>query len=119
MSLAAAIVGFGFVLKDQNLLRLALLSHFARDLRALNERLSDRHLGVVHDSENRGEDHRVAFGAVELLHINCIAFGHLVLLAARFNDCVHLITPPMRLLAGCGMAFRHLENLAERLGKAP
>ena len=80
-------------LEDELLLALELIDDLGGNL-GLGELLGigDDLLAVV--QEENGELDLVAHVALELLDGDNIVGGDLVLLAARVNDCVHVITYP-------------------------
>ena len=75
-------------LEDQLLLTLELLEDDGGDLRCGRFRGVGFHLGAVDDADGFQLD-LVAHGGVKLLDVQLVAGCDLVLLAARFYNCVH------------------------------
>ena len=100
MALLTAIVLLGLVLEDDDLLAADLADDLALDLCALDDRGADPDVTVVaHEQDverNRGVDLRI-----DLLDVDHVALTDAVLLATSRDNCVHLVTPPNDLLAGC------------------
>src|SRR5690554_1317729 len=85
----AAVVGFRLVLVDVQLGTAAMADDLDRNL-GLGGVLAD--LDVVATDQ---QDRELDFGTgvrVQLLHLEDIALGNAVLLAARLHDCEHLST---------------------------
>ena len=91
MALGAVIALALLQLEDEDLLALELVEHLAGDL-LLRERgsVNDGLLAII-KHENVKLD-LVARLRVELLDIEDVALGNLILLATSGNDCVHVLT---------------------------
>ena len=96
MTLGAVIALALLKLEDELLLALELLDHLAGDLLLGQGRGVDKDLLAVVKYEDV-ELNLVAKLRVELLEVDYVALGNLVLLAASRDDCVHL-----RALHCCG-----------------
>ena len=89
MTLAFAIVRLSLVLENKDLLIFALSLDFARYLGTLDDRRTDLDISVIDDRQDLIKDNCLAFAGSQFLDRDDIALGDLILLAARFDDCVH------------------------------
>ena len=94
MALTTAIVLLGLVLEDQNLLALAVLHHVSGDGSALHNGSAESGVVAIQNSQNLVEGDGVAGFDIQLLDVEGIALGHLILLAAGHDDCVHTLHLP-------------------------
>ena len=84
----AVIVLLALVLVDDDLLALHLAENFPFHLRARNGGIANLHALVAAQQKNVEADDTVIV-LVEFLNIDGIAFGDAVLLATRYDYCVH------------------------------
>jgi hypothetical protein len=92
VAILAAMVLAPLLLEHDDRRRALLLDDLARDHRAVDMRRAGRAGGSVADQEHRVELDTVALRGRQLLDLNDVVLGHLQLLAAGFDDCVHLIS---------------------------
>lgn len=89
MALLAAVVLLGLVLKDDDLLALAVLDDLSLHRGALYNGSAEGSLVPVQDSQDLVKGHLVPGLVGQLLDEEGIALGHLVLLAAGLDNRVH------------------------------
>ena len=98
MALLFAIILFGLILENDYLLALAMLQHLSFSANAFENGLAD--LNVFAFSQHQYVEIDVfADLVVELLDHDLTADLDLVLLTAGYDDCVHLLFPPLTSLA--------------------
>ena len=93
MALTAAVVLLGLVLEHQDLLALAVLHHVGGDGGARYGGCAEGGLIPVQDGQDLVEGDGVAGFRVQLIDVEGVALGHLVLFAAGLDDRVHICTP--------------------------
>ena len=91
MALTLAVTLLGIVLEDADLLALAVLDDLGLHGSALHNGGAEGGLLAVDDSQYLVELDGVAGFLVQLLDVDHVALGHLVLLAAGHDDCVHCL----------------------------
>ena len=92
-------------------LALAVLDDLALHRGALHHGSAEGGLLAVDDGQDLIELHGVAGFLVQLLNVDRVALGHLVLLAASHDDCVHCVVSTPSLRARCrGRSGRTLIN---------
>ena len=101
MALTLAVTLLGVVLEDADLLALAVLDDLALHRGALHHGSAEGGLVAVHDGQDLVKLHGVAGFLVQLLDVDHVALGHLVLLAASHDDCVHCVVSTPSLRARC------------------
>ena len=101
MALTLAVTLLGVVLEDADLLALAVLDDLALHRGALHHGSAEGGLVAVQDGQDLVKLHGVAGFLVQLLNVDHVALGHLVLLAAGHDDCVHVVVSTPSLRARC------------------
>src|SRR5690606_16099434 len=105
MALLLAVVLLGLVFEDDDFPALAVLLHPGRHAGALHDGRAGLEAVIPGDGEHAVEGDRLAFFGRQLLDVEHVAFLHAVLLAAGFDDCVHVAcTSPCIRLAGIRVA---------------
>ena len=95
MALTLTVALFGGVLEDADLLALAVLHHGSVHAGALHHGGAEGGAVAVEDSQDLVEgDLGVGLG-LQLFDEEGVALGHLVLLSAGLNNCVHRISTPL------------------------
>ena len=89
MALTFPVTLLGIVLEDADLLALAVLHDLGLHGSALHNGGAEGSLLTVDDGQDLLELHGIASLVVQLLDVDHIALGHLVLLAASHDNCVH------------------------------
>lgn len=85
-----AVAHLGLVLKDDNLIALALPLRGSHYLGSINSGRADRHLFTVAYKQHPVQVDGLAFRHLQAFHIYGLAGAYLVLLAASFNNSVNL-----------------------------
>ena len=101
MALLTAIVLLGLVLEDDNLLAADLADDLALNLDTLDNRSADLDFALVLNEHDVKRDGGVNL-SIDLLDVDHVALTNAVLLATSRNNSVHMVTPPIILLAGFG-----------------
>src|SRR5690606_6642846 len=68
----------------------ALSDHLGSDLGTFDDRSTDLHVVAVADQQNAVESDSFASSDFEFFNLQVFTFGNLVLLAAGYDNCVHL-----------------------------
>jgi len=93
VSCLAPVANLGLVLKDNNLIALAVPLRRSQYLRPVNNRLADRYLVAIADKQYPVQFDSAALVRTQMLYIYGLAFGYLILLAAGFNNSVNFKPP--------------------------
>ena len=101
MALTLAVALLGIVLEDADLLTLAVLDNGGLHAGALHHGGAEGGLLTVDDGQNLVKLHGVAGFLVQLLDVDHVALGYLVLLAAGHDNCVHVVVSTPSLRARC------------------
>ncbi len=97
---AGVLAALGF--ENQHLLVAALYGNLGGYLGAGHQRGADLD-GLAANHQHFAEFNGVAYQAFELLDLEKIAFGDLVLFATCLDNCVHSCVPPLWFLQSCGL----------------
>ena len=89
MALTFPVTLLGIVLEDADLLALAVLHDLGLHGSTLHNGSAERSLLTIDDSQDLLELYGIASLVVQLLDVDHITLGHLVLLAAGHDNCVH------------------------------
>jgi len=101
MTLLGAVTCLGPVLEDNDLLAASLAQDLGGDAGAVDDRLADNGRLAVSNEQDAAEVDRVTRRSGQLVDLELGAQFDAILLAAGFDDCVH-VSPSAR-VATCGM----------------
>jgi len=80
-------------LDDGHFVVAALGNHFSGDFGTIDHRSADLHIVAIADQQNAVKGDSFASRNFEFFNLEVFAFGNLVLLAAGYDNCVHLVSP--------------------------
>jgi hypothetical protein len=90
-----AIANLGLVLKNNDLLALAIPLRCSHYLRPVDDWFADRHLVTIGNKQHPVQFDSTALSHIQMLRIYGLPFGYSILLAASFNNSVNF-KPPKR-----------------------
>ena len=91
-----AVPNLGFVFKYDNFLPSGLLYHLRHDTGSFHNRMPQSNLLTIHHQKDPIQIDVLALSHIQLVHLECLARGHSVLLAPCFNDRVENYMPPRK-----------------------
>jgi len=96
VALTLLVTGFVFVFQDLDLRAFGLLDDFGADAHFGKLVCAGGYFGTVHE-QDRGEGHGRTWLTLDLLDLDEVTFGNLVLLSAGLDDRVHRRATPLSL----------------------
>jgi len=97
VSCLAAVANLGLILKNNNLLTLAVSLHRSQHLDIGNSRFADRYLVTIGDKQYPVQFDSAALSHIQMLYIYGLTVSYFILLATGFNNSVNF-KPPSKLL---------------------
>jgi hypothetical protein len=89
MTVRLASAMFVTIIEMGDLFAFAVFDHFGNDLRAFDRRLADRHSAFVFDHQHVAQRYLVAHRIRQFLDVDLVAYGHAILFATGFQNCIH------------------------------